>query len=266
MNHAPYANKPENSLISAFKIFVAKSRIIRCTPMAVGKTRIHRLQSVSHGSIFRERITKMKKKLFFAVILIFVWSVSFFAQKKPDELLKYKLLATTKTSTMQKELDKMAALGYRVLVDAPTSGVEMAVFLSLEATPEEPYKYKLLATSRTGTMQKELDEFSVLGYRLVPSTMVAKKQLFGEVEVAMILEQPPKVKNRYEYRLLATSLTSTLQKEVSRATADGFVIVGMVSRDEHMVVMERVIPLVVKMETPRKNGYPSLRAATASPR
>lgn len=192
------------------------------------------------------------KNIFLAfAVLVFALSAPIFSQKnKPDELLKYKLLATTKTSTMQKELDKMAALGYRIVAAAPTSGVEIAVFLSLNATPEAPYKYKLLATSRTGTMQKELNEFSALGYRLIPSTLISKAQLFGEREVVMILEQPPKVKSRYEYIFLATSLTSTLQKEVTEATAAGFVIVGMVSRDEHMVVMEREIPLVVRNRTP----------------
>jgi hypothetical protein len=69
--------------------------------------------------------------------------------------------------------------------------------------------------------------------------MIAKKQLLGGVEVVMILEQPPKVTREYEYKLLATSRTSTLQKEVVEALAAGFVIVGMVSRGEHMVVMER---------------------------
>lgn len=187
------------------------------------------------------------KNIFLAVVVLSsALTAPVFGQKnKIDETLKYKLLATTKTSTMQKELDKMAALGYRIVASAPTSGVEIAVFLSLDATPEAPYKYKLLATSRTGTMQKELNEISVLGYRLIPATVISKAQLFGEREVVMILEQPPKVRSRYEYILLATSLTSTLQKEVTQATASGFVIVGMVSRDEHMVVMEREIPLVV---------------------
>ncbi len=32
---------------------------------------------------------------------------------------------------------------------------------------------------------------------------------------------------------------STLQKEVNEAQAAGYVIVGMVSRGEHMIVMER---------------------------
>jgi len=143
---------------------------------------------------------------------------------------------------MQKELDEVSAQGYRLLVGSPTSGSEMAVFLSLDGTVENPYKYKLLATTRTGTMQKELNEAADGGFRLVPSTMIAKKQVLGSVEIVMIMEKSPSENIQYEYKLLATTLTSTLQKEVSEALDAGFHIVGMVSRGEHMVVMERSRP------------------------
>ncbi len=165
-------------------------------------------------------------------------SINFGQAKKTDDQ-KYKLLATTKTSTMQKELDETSAQGYRILVGSPTSNSEMAIFLSREATEDSPYKYKLLATTRTGTMQKELNEMADGGFRLLPRTMIAKPQLLGGVEVVVIMEKPPQVTKQYEYKLLATSLTSTLQKEVTEAQDAGFVIVGMVSRGEHMVIMER---------------------------
>ncbi|MEP7075042.1 MAG: hypothetical protein ABI878_04460 [Acidobacteriota bacterium] len=178
------------------------------------------------------------KTILLAVVLVgFVGCC--FGQDTNSELLQYKLLATTRTSTMQKEMDETSAQGYRILVGSPTSGSEMAVFMSRDGTVKDPYKYKLLATTRTGTMQKELNEAADGGFRLIPSTMIAKKQVLGGVEIVMIMEQPPKVVHQYEYKLLATSRTSTLQKEVTEAVAAGFVIVGMVSRDEHMVVMER---------------------------
>ena len=170
--------------------------------------------------------------------LLFGCAVCFGQTDKTDNL-KYKLLATTKTSTMQKELDQTAAQGYRILVGSPTSGTEMALFLSRDGTVEAPYRYKLLATTRTGTMQKELNEAAAGGFRLLSRTMIAKPQLLGGVEIVMIMERPPQVTKQYQYKLLATNLTSTLQKEVSDAEAAGFVIVGMVSRGEHMVVMER---------------------------
>lgn len=160
--------------------------------------------------------------------------------KKTDgETLQYKLLATTRTSTMQKEISETAAQGYRIVVGAPTSGSEMALFLSRDGSVDQPFAYKLLATTRTGTMQKEMNELADAGYRLIPSTMIAKKQFIGGVEIVMILEKPPIIKKEYEYKLLATTRTSTLQKEVTEAKEAGFVVVGMVSRDEHMVVMER---------------------------
>jgi hypothetical protein len=178
--------------------------------------------------------------LIFAAFVLTLSSICLAQDKKGGNDQQYKLLATTKTSTMEKEIAETAAAGYRILVGAPTSGTEMALFLSKDGTIADPYKYKLLATTRTGTMQKELNESAEGGYRLIPSTMVAKKQIItGIVEILMILERPPSSSKKYEYKLLATSLTSTLQKEVSDAKDAGFIIVGMVSRGEHMVVMER---------------------------
>ena len=56
----------------------------------------------------------------------------------------------------------------------------------------------------------------------------------------MLLEKAPGPPQHYQYKLLATTLTSTMQKEMSQATEEGFVVVGMVSRDEHIVILERV--------------------------
>lgn len=184
----------------------------------------------------------MSLRLSILIFLILSATCFCFGQKTEPEVLKYKLLATTRTSTMQKELDEVSSQGYRLLVGSPTSSSEMAVFLSLDGTVENPYKYKLLATTRTGTMQKELNEVADAGFRLLPSTIIAKKQLLGGVEIVLIMEKSPSVNVQYEYKLLATTLTSTLQKEVSEALDAGFVIVGMVSRGEHMVIMERSRP------------------------
>lgn len=168
---------------------------------------------------------------------------SAFAQDDAEGSPKYKLLATTRTGTMQKEVDEVAGQGYRILVGSPTSGTEMAVFLSREGSVEKPFQYKLLATTRTGTMNKEINELADTGFRLIPSTMIAKKQLLGGIEIVMIMERMPVPTTQYEYKLLATSRTSTLQKEVTEAQDAGYKIVGMVSRGEHMVVMERELDL-----------------------
>lgn len=176
--------------------------------------------------------------------LIIISATFVLAQSDEENNPKYKLLATKRTGTMQKEVDEVSAQGYRILVGSPTAGKEMAVFLSLDSTPEKPYTYKLLGTKRTGTMNKELNEMADAGFRLIPSTMIAKELAFGsDVEIVMLMEKPPIVAKQYEYKLLATTRTGTLQKEVTEAQAAGYKIVGMVSRGEHMVVMEREVDL-----------------------
>ena len=160
---------------------------------------------------------------------------------------KYLLLAAERTSTVQQEIDQAAAQGFRVLAGSPTSGSEMVLFLERVAQPPDTYTYRLIATTNTGTFQKELAAAAQEGFRLLPSTVVAKTSSAGRflgggrlgTEVVGVLERAPKSTQKYEYRLLATTKTATLQKEVSDASTAGFAVIGMVSRDEHMVILEK---------------------------
>lgn len=152
---------------------------------------------------------------------------------------RYLLLATKKTSTMQKELSQAAAAGYRIIAGSRTSGTEMALLLESVAKPPDTYEYELLATTKTSTMQKELNEAAARGFRLLPETMMQKEQMLGPLEIVMVLEKAPGTAQRYEYLLLATTLTSTMQKEITQATEGGYKVIGIVSRDEHMVILER---------------------------
>ena len=101
---------------------------------------------------------------------------------------RFLLLATNRTGTMQDELNEAGANGYRF---AGTQGGETAfggneVVVVMERDPEERrFRYILLATSRTGTMARELNqappEFRVVGMTVFSST-------FGGKEAAVILE------------------------------------------------------------------------------
>lgn len=181
----------------------------------------------------------MRRALMVVSTLLLAGQVAAPGYQSKDDGGKYLLLATTKTSTMEKELTEAADRGFKILSGSPTSGTEMAIFMQRLATPPRTYKYKLLATSRTGTMQKELNETAEGGYRLLPSTMISKKGIMGGLEIVVVMELSPNSDKRYEYKLLATNKTSTLQKEALDAQEAGFVLVGMVSRGEHMVIMER---------------------------
>jgi hypothetical protein len=170
------------------------------------------------------------------------------AQKpKIDPDQRYLLLAAQRTGTMQQELNEAAAQGFKVLAGSPSSQGEVVLFLERVAQPPATYTYRLLATTNTSTMERELNEAVTDGFRLLPLTTMAQASAgrrllgggFAGSEIMVVVERPPKADTRYEYKLLATSRTGTMQREVSEAVAANFVLVGMLSRDEHMVVMER---------------------------
>jgi len=149
-----------------------------------------------------------------------------------SDRFEYKVLATNKTSTMQKEMTEAAEAGFRfeAVMGGQTSfgGNEAVVIMGrpLEATTKARFRYKLLATSKTSTMQKEMQEAGDEGFFYRGQTVFAST--FGGKEVAVILELDREASPaRYEYRLLATKKTSTMQKELSEAAERGFVFVGV---------------------------------------
>jgi hypothetical protein len=181
----------------------------------------------------------MKRGLQFAIPFLMLPVSVALADSALDLTQRYLLLATTKTATMQKELDEAAAAGYRVIVGSPTSGGEMVVILEKMPNLPQPYEYFLLATIRTSTMQRELNDAAARGFRLLPKTIVAKEQPFGAREIVLLMEKAPGATNRYRYLLLATSRTSTMQREMTQAVEDGYEVVAMVSRGEHIVILEK---------------------------
>jgi len=144
---------------------------------------------------------------------------------------KYKLLATKKTSTMQKELNQLADEGYRFegVSGGSTAfgGSEVVAIMSKAPGQKGAYKYILLATSKTSTMQKELQEAGDNGYEY--RGQVVFKTFIGGDEVVTILEKDPTRADitKYEYKLYATNRTSTMEKEHNEAGDAGFTFVGV---------------------------------------
>ncbi|MEJ7713262.1 MAG: hypothetical protein WKF84_26305 [Pyrinomonadaceae bacterium] len=67
----------------------------------------------------------------------------------------------------------------------------MVLFLERVAQPPDIYKYQLLATTRTGTMEKELNLAAKDGFRLLPRTITAKEGMLTN-EIVSVLERAPK--------------------------------------------------------------------------
>ncbi len=146
------------------------------------------------------------------------------------EPIEYKLLATNKTSSMEKEMNQAASEGFRfegtMGGETAGGGNEIVVILSRRASSSsERLQYKLLATRKTSTMQKELSEAGAQGFSYVGQTIY--DSAFGGREVVVILERNDKVKTTYEYRLQATARTSTMQKELNQVGQDGFQFCGI---------------------------------------
>jgi len=146
--------------------------------------------------------------------------------------IEYRLLATNKTSTMQKEMKEAADAGYRFggVMGGETAfgGSEVVVIMYRDPARESKrkFEYKLLATSKTSTMQKELQQAGDAGFEYQGQSVFSST--FGGKEVVVILERDPDMKVAlWEYKLLATKKTSTMDKELSEAGAAGYQFVGV---------------------------------------
>lgn len=145
--------------------------------------------------------------------------------------IEYHVIATSKTSTMEKELNQAAEAGFRfdAVMGGETAfgGNEVVAVASRAAgTKSGRFGYRLLATSKTSTMQKELQGAADEGFHYRGQTVF--KSAFGGEEVVCILERDGGApKASVDYRLVATSKTGTLQKELALVGASGYQLVGI---------------------------------------
>jgi hypothetical protein len=152
------------------------------------------------------------------------------AQK--TDVYDYRVLATNKTSTMAKEMNAAAAAGFRFTSvmggDTAIGGKEVVVAMTKPAGgAASHYEYRLLATNKTSTMQSEIQAAADLGYEYRAQTVF--ESMFGGQEVVIILERdrdiPPT--RAFQYKLFATSRTSTMEKELRSAGELGYEVVGL---------------------------------------
>ncbi|MGH9943180.1 MAG: hypothetical protein ACRD9R_12590 [Pyrinomonadaceae bacterium] len=186
------------------------------------------------------------RKTMLALMFLYSLAVTAAAQDKAktdkvkiEDDQSYLVLSTKRIQTMEKELDEVAAKGFRVMYGAPTTQYDMAVLLRRVEGPEiVPYSYKVLATSRNKTMEKELNEIAKQGYRLLPRTIIFKQGFFT-AEMVMLMEREPKSGVSYEYKLITAGKETKLHKKIDEAIAAGFAPVTMITIGDHVVVMER---------------------------
>ena len=145
--------------------------------------------------------------------------------------IEFKVLGTNKTSTMEKEMNEAAQGGYEFqsVMGGETAfgGKEVIVIMGRSGKPAGNQKtYKLFAANKTSTLEKEMQLAAETGYEYKAQTVF--ESAFGGREVSVIMERdknaPAKANS---YRLLATSKTSTMEKELADSGAQGYAVVGM---------------------------------------
>lgn len=142
---------------------------------------------------------------------------------------EYKILATSKTSTMEKEINEAAQAGYSFAGvmggDTAFGGKEVLVVMSRSEKPGEKI-YRLLAANKTSTLEKEMQAAGQEGFEYKGQTVF--ESAFGGREVALIMERDKAVPPRRNiFKLLATSKTSTMQKEMAASGEEGYALLGM---------------------------------------
>ena len=106
-------------------------------------------------------------------------------------------------------------------------GSGVIVIMTRTAPATSRFEYRLLATNKTSTMQKEMQEAGNAGFEYRGQTVF--QSTFGGKEVVVILERDKGAKaiGGFEYRLMATKKTGTLQKELSEAAEGGYEFIGL---------------------------------------
>jgi len=181
------------------------------------------------------------------VSVMVVMTLGALATPEAQEQDQYLLLAAARTGTMQEEINQAAATGYRVIAASRTESSEVIVVLQRTGGQ---YQYRLLATTRTGTLEREMNEAAEGGFRVVPRAVTTKRggatlsRAIGnpnrdEGELLILMEKGPEGNSGALYQVLATGRTGTLQKEIAGSAAKGFALVALVSRGEHLAIMER---------------------------
>lgn len=175
-------------------------------------------------------IRRFRTVLTINVVLVLLNIPSFI---RAEESFDYRVLATKKTSTMEKEMNEAADSGYRFAAvmggDTAFGGSEVVVVMQriVESGSAGRYQYKLLATNKTSTMEKELQQAADEGFQYCGQTVF--RSTFGGDEVAIIVERDSQDESGavFKFKLLGTNKTSTMEKELREAGEAGFELLGL---------------------------------------
>jgi len=156
---------------------------------------------------------------------------------KVDAQQKQLVLSTSAIETMRLELDEAGNLGFRVVMGTTRGNGERVLMLERDLKTTQTVQFRLISTQLTETFKREVGDAALQGFRVIPRTFLNKGgAILVVMERAAAPTGPPK---RYEYTLLSTNQTSSLEKEWIVAISQNYVPSATITRSELMLLMER---------------------------
>ena len=123
----------------------------------------------------------------------------------------------------------------------------LSLFVTIEARGESPQDYQILSTSRTSTMEKELNQKAASGYRFLKVTN--GPNIFGGKELIVVTVKDLGIAQQTrKYKVLRAGRNSDLQKKMQDASEDGYeyldqtTLPNVFGGTDVIVVLERTEP------------------------
>jgi hypothetical protein len=141
--------------------------------------------------------------------------------------LEYRLIATTKGSTLERELNEWAKQGFRFEKESQAIGMSTFTVLAsrpLGSTPSQRYEYKIL---NVGQFTKQKKELSSQGFLFRAATIASSFIVVAPSPVFLLEREIGAEAGRYEYDVIASSKDKEMQTMLGNAASGGFAAVGI---------------------------------------
>jgi hypothetical protein len=148
-------------------------------------------------------------------------------------LREYRFLGARKVSTMEKEMNQAAKDGYRFYNSSPGLLVLMARDPRTKEKKQQ-YEYKLLATIKAATMEKEMQEQGQKGF-----AYLATSSGMGGLTTVFERDLAAPAGAQREYKLFTTIRDVTTQKELGEAVAAGYRLLDVTTVGRFIIVLDR---------------------------
>ena len=159
-----------------------------------------------------------------------------------DLAQRFRVLATSRTGTLQTELNQAAAASYqfRAAWSCACGWDSLFVLVEKSTDPSVAREFRVLGAHKTATLRRELYEAGREGFRLLPGGMFRKvgSSTSEGLEVVMLLERLPDASQQYDYLLVDPPTRAALLEDGVDLLEDrGYRVEGLVHRNSHHVLV-----------------------------